>query len=141
MRGRHLNFHVSQWTSCFFKPNFQLTPLTASYIARRKDGERSERSERLPGSAAGVGYHQPISVNERVLTGYSFSEDTVVLVVGPEKKRLLMHRSHVQRSRFIHATFKDVWAKGSRELELPEDEVNLIRVWLHFLYVSGCSIL
>lgn len=61
----------------------------------------------------------------------------MTLLVGPDQERLLLHRAHAQSSGFFKAAFGKRWDDGSRGLALPEDDPHLIRVYLHYLYVSA----
>lgn len=70
------------------------------------------------------------------LTPARFEPDAVTLIVGHKEEELLLHRSHIEKSRFLKPAFKEEWARGARELRLPEDDVEDLRGYLHFLYVS-----
>lgn len=83
-------------------------------------------------------YHwlTPYIARHRRLTRPRFETDVVTLVVGEKEEKLLLHKSHIEKSRFLTAAFKEEWARGARELKLPEDDAEVLGDYLHYLYVS-----
>lgn len=71
---------------------------------------------------------------------FSFAqEDTVILVVGPEKKSLVAHESHLNlNTDFFKTALKKEWAEGqTRIINLSEDNTETTNNYLTFTYGSG----
>lgn len=79
---------------------------------------------------------------EASLTAPAFSfaqEDTVILVVGPDKKSLFAHESHLSlNTDFFKTALKRELVEGqTRIINLPEDNTEIITNYLTFTYGSG----
>lgn len=71
---------------------------------------------------------------------FSFAqEDTVVLVVGSEKKSLVAHESYLNlNTNFFRTALKKEWVEGqTRVINLPEDDTETVTSYLTFTYGSG----
>lgn len=71
---------------------------------------------------------------------FSFAqEDTVVLVVGSEKRSLVAHESHLNlNTDFFKTALKEEWVEGqTRVINLPEDDTETVTNYLTFTYGSG----
>lgn len=71
--------------------------------------------------------------------GFHFGEeDSVTLIVGPTKCKLLVHANYITRnSDFFKAALKKEWREGqTRTITLPTDREDTLRDYLNFTYSS-----
>lgn len=71
------------------------------------------------------------------LAGCHFDKgDSVTLIVGPEKRELLVHANYIsRRSAFFEASLKKEWLEGqTRTVTLPEDDYDVVTAYLKFIY-------
>lgn len=71
------------------------------------------------------------------LAGCHFDKgDSVALIVGPEKRELLVHANYIsRRSAFFEASLKKEWLEGqTRTVALPEDDYDVVTGYLKFIY-------
>jgi hypothetical protein len=71
-----------------------------------------------------------------------FNNDLVKLIVGAEEQDFYVTRAHLSRtSSFFQTAFKDkAWKEGKEGImRLPDDEPDLIHLYLHFLYTGNIA--
>jgi hypothetical protein len=63
-------------------------------------------------------------------------EDTVTLIIGPEKRELLTHGNFIARkSEFFQVALKREWKEGqARTITMPEDDYETMTRYLSFVY-------
>lgn len=62
--------------------------------------------------------------------------DMVTLLVGPEERQLLAHKSYLSlNSNFFKAALKKEWVEGrTRTVKLPDEELNVIAQYLDYCH-------
>jgi hypothetical protein len=67
---------------------------------------------------------------------YFDKEDTVTLIIGPEKRELLAHGNFIARhSELFQAALKKEWQEGkTRTITMPEDDHETMTRYLSFVY-------
>ena len=71
------------------------------------------------------------------IPAYEFNlNDTVVLLVGPEERKMLVHRLHITaHSEFFAAALKKEWTEGqAREIKLPEEDPEIVAYYIESVY-------
>ena len=65
-------------------------------------------------------------------------EESVTLIVGPEKRELLVHANHIARnSEFFKTALKKEWREGqARTVSMPTDDYETMNTYLRFVYGS-----
>ena len=127
-----LKCHVKSYTA--HKAGFDLFPPTTQSALTTMSGE--EETTDVASNQKGID-----NTEESLMApAFSFAqEDTVVLVVGPEKKSLVAHESHLNlNTDFFKTALKKEWVEGqTRVINLPGDDTETVTSYLTFTYGSG----